>query len=70
MRRVVNYGLLDQFKFGNSMRRPLTDFVYLDIMNEKEDDSQKIERVAKYINDTFQKINTDKALAKMIIANE
>ena len=35
------------------MRRELTDFVYLDIMNEKEDDPQKIDRVAKYINDTF-----------------
>ena len=52
------------------MRRELTDFVYLDIMNEKEDDSLKIELVAKYINDTFHKINSDKAIVKMIIANE
>ena len=70
MRRVVNYGVLDQFKFGNTMRRELTDYVYLDIMNEKEDDALKIEQVAKYINDTFHKINSEKTIVKMIIGNE
>ena len=52
------------------MRRELTDFVYLDIMNEKEDDTLKIEQVAKYITDTYHKLNSDKALVKTIINNE
>ena len=53
MRRVVSIGMLDQLRYGNSLQRELTDFVYMDVLNEKETQSDTVERLAKYIIDTY-----------------
>jgi len=53
MRRVVSVGMLDQLRYGNSLQRELTDFVYMDVLNEKETQSDTVERLAKYIIDTY-----------------
>ena len=40
--------------------RELTDYLYLDVLHEREVDQEKIETLAQYIRDTTIKIKKDK----------
>ena len=62
--------MLDLYRWGNTLNRDLRDFVYLDVLNEAEEDSEKIEKVAKYIDDTMRKLVTDRELRKLITERE
>jgi hypothetical protein len=42
-RRVIHRSLQDFYTFGNTQERELADFVYLDILNEKEEETEKVE---------------------------
>jgi hypothetical protein len=42
-RRIIHRNLQDFFTFGNTQERELADFVYLDILNEKEEETEKVE---------------------------
>ena len=45
--------MTDYFMFGNSMNRDLKDIVYFELLNEHEQDENKIETIAKYIETTL-----------------
>ena len=42
-RRVIHRSLQDFYTFGNTQERELADFVYLDILNEMEEETEKVE---------------------------
>ena len=46
MNRVVQRGLIDYIRYKNSLGRELEDFVYLDILNEREEDPEKVSKIA------------------------
>jgi len=42
--------------------KELTDYLYLDVLHERETDKDKIEALASYISDTASKLKKDKGL--------
>ena len=62
--------MLDYYSFGNTLGRDLRDFVYLDVLNETEEDTQKVDKVAKYIEDSMRKLVTDRNIRKIIAERE
>ena len=52
------------------MGRDVRDFVYLDVLNESEQEAQKVEKVAKYIEDTMRRLGSDRELRKVIAERE
>ena len=48
------------------MKRDLCDIVYLDVLNEKEDDPEAIEKVAIYIKESVSNLNAGKDLRKSL----
>ena len=62
--------MLDYYSFGNTLGRDLRDFVYLDVLNETEEDTQKVDKVGKYIEDSMRKLVTDRDIRKIIAERE
>ena len=48
------------------MKRDLCDIVYLDVLNEKEDDPEAVEKVAMYIKESVSKLSAGKELRKSL----
>ncbi len=46
MKRVVFRSLEDRFRYGNTQGRDIRDFVYLDILNETEEEAAQVEKLA------------------------
>ena len=46
MKRVVFRSLEDRYRYGNTQGKDIRDFVYLDILNEAEEESAHVEKIA------------------------
>jgi hypothetical protein len=68
--RCLNRAMTDYFMFGNSMNRDLKDIVYFELLNEHEQDENKIETITKYIETTLQKLMRAKELQDIIVREE
>jgi hypothetical protein len=69
-RRCLNRALVDYFKFGNYQGRQLSDIVYFELLNEKEAEAEKVEAVARYIEETMGKLRRSKDNLKVIVNEE
>jgi hypothetical protein len=49
MKRVIFRGLDDYFVYDNTMNRDLSDIIYSDILNEKENDEDTLIKVHDYL---------------------
>lgn len=56
----------DYFYFQNTLNRDLSDIVYLDVLNERETDPQKIDKLKSYIEQQVKAIKT-KANAQRLL---
>lgn len=52
------------------MNRDLQDIVYLDVLNEKEQDPIKIEKLAVYVQETLKKLQNDKEIKEKLWMDE
>ena len=48
-KRVIYRSLSDYFLFGNTMKREILDVIYLDILNEQEQNEETLIKMENYI---------------------
>jgi hypothetical protein len=70
MKRVVFRSLEDRYRYGNTQERDIRDFVYLDILNEAEEESAHVEKIALYIEETMRKFKEDREVRRLIVKRE
>lgn len=51
MKRCLFRGLDDYFYYGNNLNRDLHDIIYLDVLNEKENNLSQIKNVVNYVEE-------------------
>ena len=70
MKRVVFRSLEDRYRYGNTQARDIRDFVYLDILNEAEEEGAQVEKVSKYIEETMRKVKEDREVRRIMVERE
>jgi hypothetical protein len=67
MKRVVFRSLEDRYWYGNAQARDMRDFVYLDILNETEEEGAQVEKVSQYIEETIRKVKEDREVRRKLL---